>query len=107
MAQPNGRNGHNRPMTHWVRADGEVALIDLWVVPGASRTRVMGLLGDRIKLCVAAPAERGRANEALLAYLTDLLAPGSVSLVSGTSGRAKTVSVAGLGVDEIGARLAG
>lgn len=93
-------------MKTWVRTEGEVALIDLWVVPGASRTRTMGLRGDRIKLCVAAPAERGKANEAMLAYLTDLLDPGSVSLVSGTSGRAKTVSVDGLGVGEIRARLA-
>ena len=93
-------------MAQWLREDGKSALIDLWVVPGASRTRVMGLRGDRIKLCVAAPADRGRANEALLTYLNERLAPGSVSLVKGTSGRAKTVAVDGVTVEEIRARLA-
>ncbi len=96
-----------RPMADWVRLGGEVVLVDLWVVPGASRTRVTGRRGDRVKLCVAAPPERGKANEAMLTYLRDRLAPASVSLVSGISGRAKTVSVEGLAVAEIRDRLTG
>jgi uncharacterized protein len=96
-----------RPMTDWVRLGGGVVLVDLWVVPGASRTRVMGRRGDRVKLCVAAPPERGKANEAMLTYLRERLAPASVLLVSGISGRAKTVSVDGLEAAEVEARLAG
>jgi uncharacterized protein (TIGR00251 family) len=93
-------------MTDWVRFGGEVVLVDLWVVLGASRTRVTGRWGDRVKLCVAALPERGKANESMLTYLRERLAPASVSLVSGISGRAKTVSVHGLAVAEIRARLA-
>lgn len=90
-----------------MRVHDRRVLVDLWVVPGASRTRLMGHRGDAITLCVAAPAERGRANAAALAYLTDLLRPGLVELVAGATGRAKSVSVTGLDPDLVRARLAG
>lgn len=41
-------------------------------VPGASRTRLAGLLGDRLKITVAAPPEGGKANQAICSLLADL-----------------------------------
>jgi len=37
--------------------------IRIKVVTRASRNRVAGEVGDRIKVCVTAPPEKGRANE--------------------------------------------
>lgn len=72
--------------------------IHVWVQPGAKRTEVVGMHGDAVKLRVAAPPEKGRANEAAAAALADLLGvrPADVSLVSGTTSRAKIFEVRGV-----------
>jgi hypothetical protein len=65
------------------------------VVPGASRTEVAGLHGDRLKIKVAAPPEKGAANEALLAFLAKRLGlpRKSLQLAGGAGSRAKTVAI--------------
>ena len=57
---------------------------------------------------VGAPPERGKANEAVLALLAEVLAVprSSVALVSGGSSRDKIVELAGIEPDEIDRRLA-
>ena len=81
--------------------------IQLKVVPGASRTRVAGVLGDALKVAVAAPAEGGKANAALLAHLAEVLGVrrGDVVLVIGATASAKRVRVAGVAAGEVGRRL--
>ena len=66
------------------------------VVPGASRTEVAGLLGNRLKVRVAAPAEGGRANRAVVELLQRWLGVQTVEIVGGISSREKTVRVSGL-----------
>jgi uncharacterized protein YggU (UPF0235/DUF167 family) len=57
---------------------------------------------------VGAAPERGKANEAVLALLAEVLAVprSSVALVSGGGSRDKIVELAGLEPDEIDRRLA-
>jgi len=67
------------------------------VVPGASRSRIVGVLGDRLKVAVSAPPEAGKANRAvcdLLARAFDVPA-GDVSVISGTSKPRKVIEVLG------------
>jgi uncharacterized protein (TIGR00251 family) len=66
------------------------------VVPGASRTEVVGLLGNRLKVRVAAPAEGGKANRALVQVLSQWLGVRDVEIVAGHSSAEKTVRVSGL-----------
>ena len=56
---------------------------------------------------VAAPPERGRANEALVALLASVLdvPHGSIRVVGGQRGRAKVVEVDSLEVGEVERRL--
>jgi len=56
---------------------------------------------------VAAPPERGRANEALVELLASLLdvPAASISIVGGQRGRAKVVEVDGLPAGEVERRL--
>jgi uncharacterized protein len=69
----------------------------LKIVPGASRNRVVGLLGDRLKLQVAAPPEDGKANKAVIACLATWLGVSkqAVTLRSGHSQPQKTVLIPG------------
>lgn len=81
--------------------------IRIKAVPGASRNAVAGVLGDRIKVRVAAPPEGGKANKAILALLADELGvrPSQLELVSGHASSEKTVRVTGADPDRL-ARLA-
>lgn len=65
----------------------------LKVVPGASRSEVVGPLGDRLKVRVAAPAEAGKANRAVIELLEAWLGVKGVTIVAGASSAEKTVRV--------------
>ena len=82
-------------------------LLRLRIQPTASRDEVTGVMGDSIKVRLAAPPVDGAANEALVDLLASRLrVPRSaVELVSGRQGRIKLVSVKGLSVDEAAQRL--
>ncbi len=66
------------------------------VVPGASRSEIVGPLGDRLKLRVAVPAEGGRANRVVLKLLRQWLSVRDVEIVAGHSSMEKTVRIGGL-----------
>ena len=67
----------------------------LTVVPGAQRTQVVGLLGDRLKVRLAAPPEKGAANQELIAFLARALdlPKQALKLTSGFQSRTKAVTV--------------
>jgi len=77
------------------RVEGGIE-IALRVVPGASRSEIVGPLGDRLKVRVGAPAERGRANRALLELLREWLGVRDVEIVAGHGSAQKTARVAGV-----------
>lgn len=67
----------------------------LKVVPGASRSALAGILGDRLKLRIAAPPEAGKANRAVIELLERWLKDTSITLIAGQTHAEKTVLVAG------------
>ncbi len=83
----------------WARrlreAGANVLEIDLKVVPGAARSEVVGALGDRLKVRVAAPPEGGRANRAVEELLSEWLGTPNVEIVAGHGSPKKTVRVRG------------
>ena len=74
------------------------AVLEVLVTPRASRTRVGGEHGGRLKLFLAAPPVEGEANRALVEFLSSALGVrrAEVVIVSGQSGRRKTVRVSGV-----------
>lgn len=82
--------------------------IRLRVSPGATRSRVVGRHGDGWKVRVAAAAEGGKANDALVGLLAKTLAVprGDVAVVSGRASRDKIVTVTGVDQTETEAALA-
>ena len=82
-------------------------LLRLTVVPGAQRTEVVGLYGDRLKVRLAAPPEKGAANRELLDFLARSLnlPKSSLKLTLGAQSRSKVVVVYDLSPD-LGERLA-
>jgi uncharacterized protein (TIGR00251 family) len=81
--------------------------VRLRVGPGAMHAGVVGRHGDAWKVRVTAPAESGRANDAVVRLLADTfeLPRTAVTLVSGHSARDKIVELAGIEPGEIERRL--
>jgi uncharacterized protein len=81
--------------------------VRLRVSPGANSAHVVGRHGEAWKVRVAAPAEGGRANEAVVRLLAETLSipREAVMLVSGLGARDKIVQLTGLDPTQIERRL--
>jgi hypothetical protein len=81
--------------------------VRLRVAPGATRAGVVGRHGDAWKVRVTAPAESGRANNAVVRLLAETLElpRTAVTLVSGHSARDKIVELAGIEPEDLERRL--
>jgi uncharacterized protein (TIGR00251 family) len=86
--------------------DGSM-LIAVKAVPGASRDQIAGVMGDRLKVRVAAPPEGGKANKAIESLLAAALGINKrdVEVVQGRASAEKTVRVAAVTAIEAGRRL--
>lgn len=78
------------------------------VVPGASRSRIVGVLGDRLKVAVAAPPEDGKANAAVCGLLAEAMGVSArdVRVSAGMSQPRKTITVAGVTCEQAAERIA-
>jgi uncharacterized protein (TIGR00251 family) len=72
-------------------------ILELHVQPGASRSEFAGRHGERIKVRLAAPAVEGKANEALIDFLSRhfKVPRRSVRILSGLKSRQKRVEIDG------------
>ena len=77
--------------------------------PGARKSGVVGEHGGALKVAVSAPPEGGRANEALVEVLREMLGlkRSQVALLSGEASRDKRFLIRGVSKGELGGRLAG
>src|SRR5512140_613356 len=88
------------------KADGSL-LLAVKVVPGSSRERVVGPLGEALRVTVSAPPEGGKANKAVCRLLAEALRlpPANVTLDAGGGTPFKTIRLVGLTAAEARARL--
>ena len=86
-------------------AGDDAVVLNVHVHPGAGRTAVVGRHGAALKLRVAAPPERGRANDACAALLVETFGPATVELVGGASSRSKRYRLVGVDPEEFRRRL--
>jgi uncharacterized protein (TIGR00251 family) len=79
------------------------------VIPRAPRTRVDGERGGAILIRLAAPPVDGAANDALIAFLAEVVGVPrrGVTIVSGLTSRDKRVRVDGVDLEVVRARLLG
>jgi len=85
-----------------------VTRLAIKVVPGSSRNRIDGWLGESLKVRVQAPPEAGKANQAVLKLIAGALGvgPKSVAVVAGGTAPRKVVEISGLSEAEVYRRLA-
>lgn len=77
------------------------------VHPGAKRNAVTGLHAGAVKIALNAPPVDGKANEALIAFLAELLniPRAKVTLIAGQTSRSKTLRITGKSAAEVEAAL--
>jgi uncharacterized protein (TIGR00251 family) len=77
----------------WLRVVAGAVEVRVRVVPRSSRSRIAGVIGDRLKLQVTSPPVDGEANLAVLELLAKSagLPVRAATLAAGTTGRSKTV----------------
>jgi uncharacterized protein (TIGR00251 family) len=77
------------------------------VHPRARKNAITGELGDALKLSLTTPPVGGRANQACIEFLANLLnlPRSSVTIASGQNTRMKVIRVSGISVDEVRKRL--
>jgi hypothetical protein len=93
-----------------IRASGDEVLVEVLVVPRASRTELTGWGEDgRLRIRLAAPPVEGKANRALLKFLAGKIGvpSGKLRVSRGESSRRKTVAVSGVPAAAVEAALGG
>jgi uncharacterized protein (TIGR00251 family) len=84
-----------------------VTRLKVKVVPGSSKSVVSGWLEDTLKVRVAAPPEKGKANKAVESLIADSLElpRSSVTVISGKTSPNKTIELKGITITQAQAKL--
>ncbi len=79
------------------------AVIRIRLTPRSSRNQVLGLKDGVFRIKLTAPPVDGKANQALIAFLSKALhvPKGNVTLVSGDASRDKTIRIHGMTGEEV------
>ncbi len=82
-------------------------IIPVKVVSGSSRDKVVGVLGDLLKITTSAPPEKGKANTAITKIIAKALCVDhkSVTLTSGPASVRKEFRVDGISPDTLRQKL--
>jgi uncharacterized protein (TIGR00251 family) len=73
--------------------------LDLYIRPNADRTGIDGIYGDRIKIRIASPPEKGKANRELINLISRLtgVSRKNIRIISGITSNYKRVRIDGEG----------
>ena len=103
-------NSEKRPPEEkWLKLGASGVEVDVLAVPRASRSRIIGVHGDRLKIQLAAPPAHGEANDALVQLLAKALRvkKSAVTLLAGHGSRRKRVLIEGADADVVRGLLEG
>jgi len=88
-------------------ADSSGTVIKVKVIPRSSRTDILGKENDIYRMKLSDPPVEGRANKAVIELLAEKLGVPrrEIEIVSGKTGRLKTIRIRGLTAAEIAQAL--
>jgi uncharacterized protein (TIGR00251 family) len=78
-------------------------LIDLKVIPNASKDAIDGWKDTRLKVRIRGIPEKGKANKKLIEFLAEQLgiSKASISIQSGETSRLKRIRIEGISFDDV------
>ncbi|MBE0448346.1 MAG: YggU family protein [Actinobacteria bacterium] len=88
---------------------GDGSLLSVWIQPRASRTMLIGIYGDNVKIAIKSPPIEDRANEECIEFLSTILGlpKRQFKIKSGRRGRRKKIYINEVAPDEVVANLQG
>ena len=91
----------------FTRDTPEGCTLNVRIHPGARKNAIHGLHDGALKISLTTPPVDGRANEALIAFLSDQLRipKARITLLTGATSRSKTLRIATLTGPEVEAAL--
>jgi uncharacterized protein len=86
-----------------IHPDEHGVVVEVLVVPRASKCAFAGVHDGRVKVMLDAPPVDGKANEALIAFFAKATGrpKRDVTIVRGEKGRQKTLALRGMSVAEV------
>jgi uncharacterized protein (TIGR00251 family) len=77
------------------------------IIPGSSKTALCGLFDGMLKIKVAAPPQKGKANQCLVEFLARQLSvkKNAVRIVSGQTTRIKRLHILGVSAETLSIKL--
>ncbi|MDD3276666.1 MAG: DUF167 domain-containing protein [Kiritimatiellales bacterium] len=83
---------------NWIKETAKGVILPVRAVPRAAKNEIQGVHGDALKIRLQAPPVEGKANAALIRFLSDVLdiSRAQLSIASGETGRNKSVLITGL-----------
>jgi uncharacterized protein (TIGR00251 family) len=90
-----------------IRDTPQGATFAVKVHPCARKNAITGETGDALKLNLTAPPVEGKANQACIKFLADLLdvPRSSITIAAGETSRSKLIRVSGLTAAQVAERL--
>jgi len=82
----------------WLQPSGDDLRLEVLVVPRASRNRIMGVHDGRLKIQLTAPPVEGRANQALVRFVAEIvgIARVQVEVIGGATNKRKSLRLRGV-----------
>lgn len=86
----------------WLNEKADEVIINVHAQPGAKRSAIVGLYGDKLKIAIATPPVDGKANKALIAYIAKTLEipKSKINIISGESSREKRIRIQDITANE-------
>lgn len=82
-------------------------LISIKVIPKSSCNKIIGWENGELKIKIAAPPEKGSANEKLIDFLAECLhiSKSSITLLKGDTSRHKRLNIEGISPEQFEAQI--
>jgi uncharacterized protein len=91
------------PKADWFQEAQNAVILHVKLIPRAKQNEIVGIEGDALKIRLNAPPVQGRANEALVQFLADILdiPRANVEIVHGAASRHKVLRLHGVSAQEL------
>ncbi len=78
-------------------------VINIHAQPGAKRSAVVGLYGEKLKVAIATPPVDGKANKAIIAFLAKTIScpKSKLEIIAGETSREKRIRINEMTADAV------
>lgn len=82
-------------LPRWLKKQDSTLLLAVYVCPNKAKTQVVGEYQDHLKIALNAPAQDGKANQALIHFLSKILKTPKkdIQLLKGHKAKIKVLSL--------------